>query len=209
MQADLGTDFDHTHAVIVFIFFLSLRSFSFYHFVSNSDFSFNIFYLFIFLDGGREEGGLSKDPCNDGALFIIHENEGYVVFFHSIFEKIVPVQAIRIYISIISLFFFQWGLLSHFTSNRDYRKWYFQAFFFFFNFDEQILIFVSLILSKNENQSESFAYLHNKIFHWNTIRSEKAFVNLSMYILKNLEFEIIKNFFFIYFHDRWHLVFFI
>lgn len=68
-------------------------------------------------------------------------------------------------------------------------------FFFFFNFYKQILIFVSLILSKNKNQSESLAYLHNKIFHSNTIRSEKAFVNLSMYILKNLEFEIIKNFF--------------
>lgn len=81
------------------------------------------FIIFFFLDGGREEGGLSKDSCNDGALFIIHENEGYVVFFHSIFEKIVPVQAIRIYISIISFFFsFNEDLLSHFTNNRNHRK---------------------------------------------------------------------------------------
>lgn len=38
--------------------------------------------------------GPSKGPCNDGALFIIHENKGYVVSFLSVIEKIVPVQAI-------------------------------------------------------------------------------------------------------------------
>lgn len=43
------------------------------------------FFLLFYRMGKGKEGGSSKDPCNDGALFIIHENEGYVVFFRSIF----------------------------------------------------------------------------------------------------------------------------
>lgn len=66
--------------------------------------------------------GPSKGPCNDGALFIIHENKGYVVSFLSVFEKIVPVQADGIFY-FRSPFSPTWRTsFRYLTSNRDYRK---------------------------------------------------------------------------------------
>lgn len=148
MQADLGIDFDHTHAITVFIFFFIISSIV-QLFIISFNINFLFFRYFFFIGWGRE-GRSSKDPCNDGALFIIHENEGYVVFFLStfFFEKIVPVQAIRISISVISLSLSTRTLFRILQVNRDYRKWqYFQAFFLLL-LNKQIRIFYFINFKK-------------------------------------------------------------